>query len=175
VSLTAAQIAVGQEAASALLSAGMSIGFLPLALAQIAFETGGFNSRILSVDNNLSGIKYVRQAGATQGSMSPEGNNYAHFANYTAWATDYIRIISRGSNPPIQQTDTASLANALKANGYYTDSVGNYANGLAAWLPAVSSISATAAKKKRTTTSLTIGLIFILLFAAIYYYKFLRK
>lgn len=145
--LTDSQISVGQQAATALLSAGMSISFLPLALSQIAFETGGFKSRILSVDNNLSGIKYVKQAGATQGSLSPEGNYYAHFGTYNAWAKDYIRIISRGSNPPIKATDTTDLAIRLKANGYYTDTVNNYTRGLAAWLPTVSNISATAEKK----------------------------
>ncbi len=150
-SFSAAQIAVGQQAASALLNAGMSAAFLPLALAQLAHETGGFKSRVMSADNNLSGIKYIASAtiqpGAKQGSHSPEGNYYAHFNTLADWARDYIRILSRGANPPIKATDTATLATRLKANGYYTDTVGNYAAGLAAWMPAVKAISDTAKKK----------------------------
>lgn len=173
--LSAAQISVAQSAAAALLTAGMAAAFLPLALAQLAFETGGFKSRVLTADNNLSGIKYVGQKGASLGISSPEGNYYAHFNSYTDWARDYIRIISRGSNPPIQAADTADLAKRLKSNGYYTDTVNNYAAGLAAWLPSVSDVSVTAQKKNSFKKSLTVALVVIIILGAFYYYKFIRK
>lgn len=149
--LSQSQIAIAQQAATALLSAGMSAAFLPLALAQLAHETAGFKSRVMAVDNNLSGIKFINSAtiqkGATKGSASPEGNYYARFESINAWARDYIRIISRGTNPPIKATDTATLATRLKANGYYTDTVSNYAAALKSWMPAVAGITAEAKKK----------------------------
>jgi hypothetical protein len=132
----------------ALLDAGMKETFLPLAIAQIAHETAGFNSKVAITCNNLSGIKYIAKPYqiATACTNSPEGNNYARFANYTDWAKDYIRILSMGYKP-INAKDVTDFAYRLKQNNYYTDSVANYKAGLNAWINKFSDAIAESKKK----------------------------
>jgi len=131
------QIQTAKKAAQALINANLNVTFLPLAFAQLAHETAGFKSHLAADDNNLSGIKYLGkpsvQKQAKQGSMSPEGNYYAHFTSVNAWAVDYVRILSMGARP-IDATSIDDLAARLKSNGYYTDSLSNYTAGLSGWL-----------------------------------------
>jgi flagellum-specific peptidoglycan hydrolase FlgJ len=143
------------SAGTALLSAGLPPTFLALALAQIAHETAGFWSRVMEEDNNLSGIMYIGkpdvQRNATPGRRFPASESstarYAHFDTVKDWARDYIRIISRGAQPPIAASDAATLAQRLKANGYYTDTVSNYTAALVSWMPQAIGIAQTAQKK----------------------------
>jgi flagellum-specific peptidoglycan hydrolase FlgJ len=133
--ITQSQIQRANIAAQSLFDRGVSIAFLPLAIAQLAHETAGFTSRVMTSDNNLSGIKYIgnsKQKNATAGTRSPEGNYYAKFATIEDWATDYIRILSMGARP-IDSTSVYDFANRLKQNNYYTDTVENYTAGLTAW------------------------------------------
>ena len=67
----------GEALKGALTAYGYPQTLLPVLLAQVAHETVGFTSVIAITDNNLSGIKFVGQAGATKGRLSPEGNYYA--------------------------------------------------------------------------------------------------
>lgn len=133
--LSTEQVARATQAITALMQAGMKDTFVPLAVAQIAHETAGFKSKVAMSCNNLSGIKYINKPyqKATSCTGSPEGNNYAKYANYTDWAKDYIRILNIGSRP-IDATSVTDFANRLKANAYYTDSVANYTAGLNSWL-----------------------------------------
>lgn len=110
---------------------GISASFLPLAMLQLSHETAGFNSRVSRV-NNLSGIKYVKQAYAKDsGIVSPEGNNYAAYNSYNDWAKDYLRIIKRmGAD---KASSIAEFAAILKKKGYYTDTQKNYEKGLISW------------------------------------------
>lgn len=96
-------------------------------------ETNGFKSRLSQQDNNYSGIKFVKQPGATQGRKSPEGNYYAKYPDRTAWAADLYRILANGKGKPLQAVSLEDFAQRLKAGGYYTDSVENYTKGLQRW------------------------------------------
>lgn len=157
--LSAIAIARAGQAATALIAAGLPRPFLALALAQIAHETGGFASRVMEEDNNLSGIMYIGkpdvQKNAIAGRAFPPAESrtarYAHFATVKDWARDYIRIISRGAQPPIGATDPATLAQRLKAIGYYTDSLSNYTAALVSWMPQMLTIADTAQKKNPVT------------------------
>lgn len=142
------QIERCNEAVKALILAGMKPEFLPIAIAQIAHETAGFTSNVAITCNNLSGIKYIGKSyqNATKCTGSPEGNSYAKFENYTAWAADYIRILSNGYRP-IDAKNVNDFAYRLKQNNYYTDTVTNYTAGLNAWLDRFSEVIELAKKK----------------------------
>ena len=108
-----------------------------LIAAQAAHETGNFTSNVFLQNNNAFG--YKRYAGAKYqigaGRISPEGNNYAQYANIdnsvheiTGWIK---RRLSEGKFPLLQSIKTPlQYAMALKSCGYYGDSVDNYTKGL---------------------------------------------
>lgn len=99
--------------------------------AQLAVETGGGTSRLFTEENNAGGIKFANQPGATSGSMSPEGNPYAHFKDLDAFASAYAKILQ---NDGLRKgMSTSEWAQQLKNKGYFTDSVANYSAGLDAW------------------------------------------
>jgi hypothetical protein len=131
----------GEALKGALSAYGYPSTMLPILLAQVAHETGGFNSILSTEDNNLSGIKFVEQSGATKGRKSPEGNYYAKYANTTLWAKDYLRILSKGGqNAPIKATDSTDFVNRLKDNGYFTDTLENYQKAIKSWSATVAKI-----------------------------------
>lgn len=99
--------------------------------AQLAVETGGGTSRLFTEENNAGGIKFANQPGATSGSMSPEGNPYAHFKDLDAFASAYAKILQ---NDGLRKgMSTSEWAQQLKNKGYFTDSVAHYSAGLDAW------------------------------------------
>jgi flagellum-specific peptidoglycan hydrolase FlgJ len=105
-------------------------------LAQIALETGHFKSVASLQDNNLTGIKFFGQTGATKGIAAPNRNgdngNYAHYNSYDDWAKDYMRILSSvGTANPLEATTPEDFAAALKQNGYFQSDEKTYANNIA--------------------------------------------
>ena len=110
------------KAGKALLNAGAPRNILPIMLAQIALETGHYKN-VGSADNNLSGIKYVGQKGATAGSPAPKNEGkapYAKYASYDDWAKDFLRILTRvGKARPLNASNPTEYAHALALNGYY--------------------------------------------------------
>lgn len=124
----------GKKIVAALLQAGAKQNALPFMLAQIAHETGGFNSRVFNSDNNASGIMFInkpaRQKNATKGGTFPKKEGkyyYAHFATLKDWAVDYLRIIG---NLASTSSTLLGFATSLRNKGYYTDTISNYSNGL---------------------------------------------
>ena len=123
----------------AMVKAGLPINILTLAVAQVMHETGVFSGsqRATSV-NNYSGITYSGTneqlaTGAKKSNIElPEAKGvfYASYPSAVNWAKDYIRIISRGANKPIQATNPADFAYRLKMNKYYTDSLENYTRNI---------------------------------------------
>ena len=122
-----------KKVAKALLNAGASVTSLPFLMAQVAHETGDFNSRVFNSDNNASGIIYIakptKQKNATRGTArsSSEGGNYAKFFTLEDWARDYLRIIGTSIK---KAKNIEEYAKNLKDRGYYTDTLENYTNAL---------------------------------------------
>jgi hypothetical protein len=149
-------------------------GFSPkaakLVVAQARFESADYTSNVFKNNNNTSGIKYIGQPNATQGSLSPEGNYYAHFNTIQDSINDKIvrlyNITMKGVTPQqlINSTDTTEFANLLKQRGYYGSSAIEYANGLKAKLLKINIIEFV----KRNKLVLGVGL--ILLGLGGYYY-----
>lgn len=120
-------------AARALLAEGLNPAKLTWVMAQLAFETAHFASTVALVDNNLSGIKYYKQKGATRGTKAPanEGDYYAHYNNYNEWARDYLRILNTvGKQRPLDAASPEDFVRKLKENNYFSGNLTNYIKGV---------------------------------------------
>lgn len=117
------QMDTAKQIESLLVKAGIPDDIIPMAIAQVAFETGGFKSHVSHADNNWSGIKFINkpyQKNAVRGSKSPEGDYYAHFASDADWARDYKRILSiNGDKAPIYAKDLQDFVQRLHNNHYF--------------------------------------------------------
>lgn len=122
------------EAGTALKSLGLDDERIAWVMAQIAFETGHYKNTGAIVDNNLSGIKYFGQPGATPGSKAPtsEGTNpYAHYSTILDWAKDYLRIMKTvGKYRPLEASSVEEFVTRLKKNGYFGGDLSNYTRGV---------------------------------------------
>lgn len=110
---------------------GKELGVDPsLVFAQIMHETGGMTSKLANDgSNNLSGIKYVGQSGATRGSASPEGDYYAKFNSLDDYAKNFASILKNdGIDSSIKSVD--QYATALKNHSYFTAGLGEYEAGM---------------------------------------------
>lgn len=122
---------------TALIQAGADPYKIGLYIAQVLFETGFFSSvqTLSSQYNNFSGIMYInnpsKQLNASQASPMPgTGYYYAAFNTPLDWAVDYLRILSIRPGEPINADNVQSFAQALKDNGYFSDNLSTYQNGL---------------------------------------------
>jgi uncharacterized FlgJ-related protein len=119
-------------------------GFNPAAAkliaAQARFESNDYKSNVFKNNNNTSGIKFIGQANAVRGTLSPEGDYYAHFNTIEDGINDKIvrlyNITMKGVTPKQlkDSTDATEFANLLKQRGYYGGSASEYASGLRAKL-----------------------------------------
>ena len=129
-------------------------GFNPTAakliVAQARFESADYTSNVFKANNNTSGIKFISQANAVQGTLSPEGNYYAKFNTVQDAINDKIirlyNINMRGITSQQLKDSTSSddFARLLKQRGYYGNAaygtseaeadISNYARGMKAKL-----------------------------------------
>jgi hypothetical protein len=113
---------------------------LPYIVAQVAHETADFNSRLLYDHNNATGITFANkpklQKNAIKGRPLPEAPqyNYAKFASLNDWAVDYLRLINRGKNKPLEALTIEDYVARLKANKFFTDTVERYTAGVKRYL-----------------------------------------
>jgi hypothetical protein len=165
-------------------------GFNPysakLIVAQARFESANYTSNVFLKNNNTSGIKYIGQPNATQGTLSPEGNYYAKFNSIEDAINDKIirlyNITMSGVTPQQlkDSTDADDFARLLKKRRYYGDGVygtpeaekeiSNYASGLKARLIRVNVLEFYN-KNKGVINYGTIGIILIGLTIYGYYLK----
>jgi hypothetical protein len=90
--------------------------------AQSGHETGGWTSNIWLQNNNGFGYGY-------QG-----GGNYEFYNTVQDSVDDLIGWLGRHVPGYETITDPDTYAQALKNNGYYTDSESNYSAGVSRWL-----------------------------------------
>ena len=155
-------------------------GFNPMAakliVAQARFESADYTSNVFKQNNNTSGIKFIGQRNAVQGTLSPEGNYYAKFNTIQDAINDKIarlyNINMRGVTPQQlkDSTDANDFANKLKQRGYFGSTAIDYANGLKAKLLRINVLEFVTKNK----LPLTLGIGVILIGAGIYY-KFVKK
>jgi hypothetical protein len=138
---------------------------IPYLVAQVAYETGDFKSKLLKDHNNASGIVYTGRASqknAVKGRPLPEDNRYfyAKFATLNDWAKDYMRVLSLKAKP-LQATSSDDFITRLKSNGYFTAPVELYKKGFERYLKKYGSTAAPAAEAG--VILLLIGLTFLIL------------
>jgi hypothetical protein len=111
-----------------------------LIAAQARFESADYTSSVFKLNNNTSGIKFIGQPNAVRGTLSPEGDYYAHFNTIQDSINDKIvrlyNITMRGVTPKQLKdtTNATEFANLLKQRGYYGGLASQYAAGLKAKL-----------------------------------------
>lgn len=154
-------------------------GFNPIAakliVAQARFESADYTSNVFKKNNNTSGVKFIGQKNAIQGTLSPEGNYYAKYNTVQDSLNDKIvrlyNIKMRGVTPEQLKNakDAEEFARLLKQRGYYGSSEAEYAAGLKSKLLRINVVEFV----QKNKFSLIIGL--ILLSYGIWYYKKLKK
>lgn len=120
-------------------SAGLPPTLAALVVAQAKHETGNFSSPIFLNQNNAFGYSYFSGSPYQIGSGVVADNGlktakYANVADSTREIVDWIGRRSRDGRFPADLSTIqtpADYAALLKQNGYFTDSLSNYANGLA--------------------------------------------
>lgn len=122
-------VTVFNDIVAAMRRAGANDRIAHYAGFQAALETGGFTSNVMKQNGNYSGIKYAKQAGATQGTKSPEGNYFAKYATMDDWARDLMRLLSFRARA-VDATSIDDYAARLKQSGYYGSSESSYAAGM---------------------------------------------
>jgi len=137
---------------------------IPYLVAQIAYETGDFKSKLLKDHNNASGIVYTGRASqknAVKGRPLPEDGRYfnAKFTTLNDWAKDYMRVLSLKAKP-LQATSPDDFITRLKSNGYFTAPVELYKKGFDKYLKKYGSTTAPAGAG---VILLLIGLTFLIL------------
>ena len=155
-------------------------GFNPMAakliVAQARFESADYTSNVFKQNNNTSGIKFIGQRNAVQGTLSPEGNYYAKFNTIQDAINDKIariyNLTMKGVTPQQlkDSTDAIDFANKLKQRGYFGSSASEYASGLKAKVLRINVLEFVTKNK----LPLTLGIGVILIGAGIYY-KFVKK
>ena len=97
-------------------------------VAQSKHETGNYSSSIFLDCNNAFGYKAVRSSCQ----LHPGYQNYQTVSDSVHEITAWIkRRLSEGNFPALNTiTSPLQYATLLKENGYYEDSLGNYANGI---------------------------------------------
>lgn len=94
--------------------------------AQMAHETGNFNSELAREDHNYGGIKETREGHQGVGELG-----YRHFDSDEEYADYAAKNLNAYTENGIKEAKTIEeFAKALKDGGYYEDSLENYTNGL---------------------------------------------
>lgn len=161
-------------------------GFNPIAakliVGQARFESADYTSFVFRLNNNTSGIKFIKQPNAVQGTLSPEGDYYAKFNTIQDAINDKIvrlyNINMRGISPQQLKDSTSAedFARKLKQRGYYGNTpfgtpqaekdIANYANGINAKIKKLGTFFF-----ENKNKTLIIGITIIGLFLLIKYYK----
>jgi len=110
------------------------IGMKPeFAFGQWYHESGGFGSQLARENYNFGGMTQSTPNGAEN--KQPDGSNYyMQFDSPEQWGEYYAKYINKLDNPDAvkKATNVAEFAQALKNEGYYGASVGEYINGVSA-------------------------------------------
>lgn len=124
---------VASKAKAVAKAVGGKLGIEPsLVFGQIGMETGMKETPLVK-HNNLSGITFANQKGATRGSHQPDGSMYyAYFRNLGYYAGTYADILKRDFGGRHPKTAT-QMANWLHDAHYFTSDAASYAKGISTW------------------------------------------
>jgi hypothetical protein len=133
-------------------------------VAQSQHETANYTSNLFKKNNNAFG--YKRYAGSTYqlgtGQKSPEGDNYAAYANVSDSALEVAAWLGRRKTQFLNVSSVDQYVSEIKKDGYFGDSLSNYLADVKKYLASFT-----------VPQVLGISLIPVLLVGGILVYKFL--
>ena len=91
-----------------------STGVYPSVLLALAAEETGYGASALAAQNNLSGIRYVGQAGARK-----VAGGFAAYPSLGAWATDMTRVLDLSYYSAVRSASTPQAQIAALAESPY--------------------------------------------------------
>lgn len=98
-------------------------------MAQWAWESSHYQSQLALENNNLSGLTQTEPNG--EDNKQPDGSNdYMQFGSIQEFAKAYVNFIKTNDASAVGKQDVASYVTELKNNGYFTDDLGKYINGV---------------------------------------------
>lgn len=143
---------------------GLPVDLANLVVAQAKHETGDFTSNAFLKHNNAFGYAYYSGSNyqTGKGLIADNGQPVASYKTVEDSVKELIDWLNRrmreGKFPDLAAVHTpGDYAAALKAAGYYGDTLANYARGLAAFFKVI-------------TPAGGLGMVAILIGAAIYWY-----
>lgn len=176
---------IDQQIYNTAIQQGFNPAAAKLIAAQARFESADYTSNVFKKNNNTSGIKFIGQPNAVRGTLSPEGDYYAHFNTIQDGINDKIvrlyNITMRGVTPKQlkDSTNADEFADLLKKRGYYGNTaygtsqavkdIANYASGLKSKLLKINVLEFI----QKNKTSLAFG--FLLLGIGLWYYLKIKK
>lgn len=96
---------------------------------QWAHESGNFSSQLARENNNFGGLTQTTPNG--EENRQPDGGNYyKQYGSMHEYAEDYLNSFIKYYDGIANVKSIDEFAQVLRDNGYYTDSVENYARGL---------------------------------------------
>lgn len=96
---------------------------------QWAHESGNFSSQLARENNNFGGLTQTTPNG--EENRQPDGGNYyKQYGSMHEYAEDYLNSFIKYYDGIATVKSIDEFAQVLRDNGYYTDSVENYARGL---------------------------------------------
>lgn len=139
---------------------GLTSSLANLLIAQAQLESGNFSSHIFLTCNNAFGYKYIGQALANGPcGQSPSGNSYAHYNSLEDSTKEVADWILRRWDQFKSINNPFDYAKALKKNGYYGESLSNYASGLSLFFTnSINNIKKFSLKNPWTSIGIFIGI-----------------
>lgn len=100
-----------------------------LILSQNMLETNNFTSQLFLTHNNIGGVMYIGQQGATKGTTPPSSEkNPMHYAKFDSIESSALAVWNTVKKAVQNSTDTTTYAAQLKLHGYYAAPEKDYSN-----------------------------------------------
>lgn len=109
--------------------------YAAIIVAQAKHESANFTSAVYKANNNPFGMKVpsIRKFLGSVGTKAPDGGYYARYDSDTTAFKDFL-IWLTARRFPVDLGSVEAYATALKAKGYFGDTVENYIRGIKRWL-----------------------------------------
>ena len=113
---------------------GYSANMAAMIAAVARHETGNYQSKVFKTLNNFFGMRFPRKRETT--ALYESDSKYSVYADRADSVRDMVLYLD-ALNYPFNFHSVSGLVKAMKANGYFEDSIENYTRGVEAALEKV--------------------------------------